>query len=127
MKFPALLFSLLIFGILLLLLAQSFLEARERENKLALLRGEVEALAQRSEEKKAELTYRNSPEFIEKQAREQLGWAKEGETIVVLPDIEEEKKSSSQIASAETAPSSSSSNSAPLPYWKQWRIVFFGN
>lgn len=35
---------------------------------------------------KKSLTEASSPEFIEQQARDQLGLAKEGEVIVVIPD-----------------------------------------
>ncbi len=40
---------------------------------------------------KGELQFRETPEFVEKAAREKLGLAKEGETVVILPKIEDQK------------------------------------
>lgn len=126
MKFPAFLFSFLIFGFLLLFLVQGFLAAREREGRLTLLQQEVSSLSAKVKEKEGELAYRQSPEYIEKAAREQLGWAKPGETIVVLPDLEE-KKPADKTSAASNSTSTPSSPIALLPYWKQWRVIFFGN
>jgi cell division protein FtsB len=42
-------------------------------------------LEQEKEKLQKELAYRESNEFIEKEARDRLGLAKEGETIAILP------------------------------------------
>jgi cell division protein FtsB len=54
--------------------------------------------------------------FIEKQIRDRLGLAKEGEAIVVLPDSEILKKLAPQIPVEE--------NSLPDPNWKKWLKLF---
>jgi cell division protein FtsB len=60
----------------------SLFKAGERvsqaEQKLSQLKLEEESL-------RKELTFRESEEFIEKEARDKLGLAKEGETIAILP------------------------------------------
>ena len=84
----------------------------------------VHELARQEAEKKSEndrlkrqLEYVQSPQFIEKQAREKLNLQKEGEQVVVLPkSIQEQAFSSSEpISLTERADSS----------WKQWwKLVF---
>lgn len=127
MKLPAL-FALLLFAGFLFLLTQSFLETRARGQRLELLRAEVGALDQKAQEKQKELDYRRSAEFIEKEAREQLGYARSDEVIVVLPDVEAKAKSPEALAKGgEEKGARGPSKSEPAPYWKQWRALFFGN
>lgn len=58
-----------------------------------------------------------SEEFIEKQARDKLGLAKEGEVVVVLPDEETLKK---------LAPPDEEEVFLEIaPPWKQWVRMFF--
>lgn len=49
------------------------------EQKLSQVQGEQEKL-------KREFEYRQSDKFIEEEARNRLGLAKEGETVVILPE-----------------------------------------
>jgi hypothetical protein len=49
-----------------------------------------------------------SPEFIEKQARDKLNLGKEGEVAVILPPKQGEAKPKEEIKPIE------------LPVWKQW-------
>lgn len=77
---------------------------KERQN--ALLRVEAE-----NKKLKDQLSQVQSPEFIERQAREKLGLVKEGETVVFLPE-----------ASASASQSASTQN---LPNWKKWIRLFF--
>lgn len=58
-----------------------------------------------------------SDEFIEKEAREKLGLAKPGETVVVLPDQETLKKLAPKLEE-ETFPEE-------LPIWRRWVEMFF--
>lgn len=124
MKLPALFVSVLIFFGFIFLLAQSFLETRARGQRLELLRAEVGALDQKAQEKQKKLDYRRSAEFIEKEAREQLGYARSDEVIVVLPDVEEKTKEEKK---EEAGKDSKAKVDSPAPYWKQWRALFFGN
>lgn len=56
-------------------------------------------------------------DFIEKQARDKLGLAKPGETVVVLPDPEILRKLAPERSTEETA--------LPDPNWKKWMKIFF--
>ncbi len=106
----------------------SYLKIRSRGNELGLLSAQVEGLEGKLEDKQQELSYRNSPEFVYKEALEQLGFTKSGELIVVLPDWAEKKKDSSSDSTQNPASSLVSSiTNEPIPYWKQWRTLFFGN
>lgn len=63
---------------------------------------------------KDELAQAESPEFIEKEAREKLGLVREGEQIVIMP------KSQSPIPNIQ-----SQTESEKLPNWKRWWRLFF--
>jgi cell division protein FtsB len=64
-----------------------------------------------------ELAQAQSPDFIEKQVRNKLGLAKEGEAIVVLPDAEILRKLAPQMP-VEV-------DSLPDPNWVKWKKLFF--
>jgi len=124
-RHPASLLLLGVFIISLLFLGQSFLAARARGSRLELLRNEVALLQDKVSEKEEELSYRSSLEFAEKEARDQLGYAKRGETVVVLSDFEEKVKGAKEEVDPDLEEGGASG--LALPYWKQWRILFFGN
>lgn len=106
---------------------QSYLKINSRGNELELLRAQVIGLEGKLAEKQAELSYRKSPEFIYKEALEQLGLTRPGEVIVVLPDwAERKKKLVEKSGQSPTSPSAASFSNEPVPYWKQWRLLFFG-
>jgi len=77
---------------------------RERRAELENLKAENITLQQQLKEAQ-------SPEFIEKQAREKLGLLKEGETIVLMPNDK------TQMTNGETREN--------LPIWKKWWRLFF--
>lgn len=74
----------------------------------------VEKLREENEELKKQLEDASSPEFIERQAREKLGLAKEGEQIVVLPGNVE----ALVLPKEEEKPEE-------LPNFKKWYKLFF--
>lgn len=57
----------------------------------------------------------NSPQFIEEQARDQLGLSKKGETVVIIPD----EKLNQVLGISKLAPE------VKLPNWLGWWRVFF--
>lgn len=75
----------------------------------------VEKLRAENEELKGQLEYASSPEFIEKEAREKLGLAKEGEQVVVLPENVEEIVLDKE----------KDKGKEELPNWKRWYRLFF--
>lgn len=64
-----------------------------------------------------EVTNASSQFFVEKQARDKLGLAKEGETVLVLPDDEVLKKLSPRLNNTEEI-------NLPEPNWKKWLKLF---
>ncbi len=106
--------------LLILLLALSVIR---NIGRVALVRSEV----QKAREKVAKIEAENavlekevekaqSEVFIEKQIRDKLGLAKEGEAIVILPDEEVLRKLAPNPYQDE--------NSLPDPNWKRWLKLF---
>ncbi len=83
---------------------------KEKEAYIEEIRKENEKLSQRVEIFKSE-------EFVEGQLRDKLGLAKEGETIIVLPDEETIKKLAPRDEKEEEI--------LPDPNWKKWFKLFF--
>jgi cell division protein FtsB len=74
----------------------------------------LDQTAGENEELKKQLGYVKSTEFVEKEAREKLGMAKEGETTLILPEnlnqvIESREKETKQ---------------EQVPNWKKWAQFF---
>ena len=78
----------------------------ERQEALAKLEREQQELKQKLEEAQ-------SPEFIERMARENLGFIKEGETIVLMPNDKW------PMLNEEGQPQEN------IPNWKKWWRLFF--
>lgn len=66
-------------------------------------------------ELKQKLEEAQTPEFLEKEVRN-LGYAKEGETLIVIPD---EVLPSYQPLATESG--------EEVPNWKRWRKLYFGS
>lgn len=78
----------------------------ERERDLEKVKNEQNSL-----KKKASIV--NTPEFIEKEAREKLGMGRDGETIVLLPP------------SGRETVNNDDDSSSKLPVWSQWLKLIF--
>lgn len=78
---------------------------RERQKELTRVSAENEGL-------KKKLSEADSPEFIEREARERLGLVKEGEAIVLIPK-------------ATAAGMLEEQSEIALPNWQQWLRLFF--
>ncbi|MEK7141826.1 MAG: septum formation initiator family protein [Patescibacteria group bacterium] len=81
--------------------------------------GERQAVLRRVEAEHArlqkELEYAQSPEFIEQEARNRLGLAREGESVVILPKL--------QITNSKTQTKEEKGEN--IPNWKRWWRLFF--
>src|SRR3990170_8487882 len=86
--------------------SQTSQKVQEAEDRLEALRKENEAL-------KNELKYKESNEFAEKEIRDKLGLAKEGETVVILPKDENQQVTTDN-------------GQLTKPNWRKWRDLFFG-
>ena len=76
----------------------------------------VESLKDKKEEIQKQLEYVQSQDFIEQEARNKLGLAKEGEIIIILPDEESLKKLSPRREEEQEL--------LPEPNWKRWLGLF---
>ncbi len=96
------------------ILAQTF-NTLKSESRLAEATNELNRLQRQNQELKKRLTEVKSPEFIEQQARDKLGLAKSGETVVIIPDKEIEKVLGVNTEVEEVK----------LPNWQGWLRLFF--
>lgn len=62
---------------------------------------------------KGQLEYAQSDQFLEKEARDKLGMAKEGETILILPDNLGQGIQNSNLPVQDK------------PNWEKWKELFF--
>ncbi len=110
---------LLLFFILVLLssLFRNVLRINKARAKIQKTRERIEEIKRTNEELEAKLAFVKGEEFVEKQIRDKLGLAKEGEVIVILPDPELVKKLAPVRYEEE--------ESLPDPNWKKWAKLFF--
>jgi cell division protein FtsB len=103
--------------LMLVSLTRNIIKVREAKERLKEKEAYIEKIKGENEELSQKAKIFKSEEFIEKQLRDKLGLAKEGETIVVLPDEEIIKK---------FAPSDEKEEEIlPDPNWKKWFKLFF--
>ena len=81
-------------------------------DRITAARVKLEQVQKEQAELKKQLAWVQSPEFIEKEAREKLGYGKDGEIIVILPKNDEIPNHTSQIPNK--------------PNWKRWWDLYIG-
>lgn len=89
-------------------------EAKKRIDKAS---EGVEKLKKENQEIQNRLSEVKSEVYIEKQLRDKLGLAKEGEVVVVLPEAETLRKLAPVILDEE--------DTLPDPTWKKWLKLFY--
>lgn len=109
-------------GLLLLLglgtsLVRSYQKAARTKEAILKEKDKVEELKNENAKLEEDLVRVKSAEYIEKQLRDKLGLAKEGEIVLVLPDAETLKKLAPKIEEEEEA--------LPDPPWRKWLELFF--
>ena len=92
-------------------LLRSVLETRASLGRLNRLQEEVSKLAVSADSLKKEVAYKESTEFLEREARDKLGLVKSGEVLVVLPDSD-----SVLVDNVPTPPKVDKT-----PNWKKWK------
>lgn len=108
----------LFLGFLFLLsLIRNISKIADAEKRISKAQERVEKLRKENEETERRLAEVRGEEYIEKQLRDKLGLAKEGEIVVVLPDEETLRKIAPGIAEEEDV--------LPDPIWKKWLKLFF--
>lgn len=94
---------------LIINLSRSIWELWHKEERVFEGERKITQLKKEGEELERKLELRQSPEFLEREAREKLSMVRSGETIVILPPL----------------PSSEASPTQPLPNWQKWWQLFF--
>lgn len=103
--------------LMLVSLTRNIVKVREAKDRLKEKEKYIEKTREENEELSRRVDTFKSEEYIEKQLRDKLGLAKEGEIIIVLPDEETISK---------FAPSDEKEEEIlPDPNWKKWLNLFF--
>lgn len=102
--------------LLLLSVARNILRMKKVNRQLANEREAIEKIKKENEEFKKKLSEIQSQEYIEKELRDKLGLAKEGEIVVVLPDAETLRNLVPDFEEE--------AESLPDPIWKKWLKLF---
>lgn len=105
-------------GLLLLLsFVRNIAKISDAQKRIEKAEGRVEKLRKENEEMERRLAEVKGEEYIERQLRDNLGLAKEGEIVVVLPDEEILRKIAPSVPEEEDI--------LPDPTWKKWLKLFF--
>jgi cell division protein FtsB len=97
-------------------LMRNILKISEAKKKIEKERIKVENLKKENEELERKLQETSGIEFMEKQLRDKLGLAKEGEIVIVLPEEKVLEQLVPQIPEEE--------ETLPDPIWKRWLKLF---
>jgi len=99
------------------------LESHRLQRHNAMLRAEIAALEQEREELEQRLQYVESPEYVERVAREEYRWTRPGENLVI-PIY---RRRSLPAATPTPAPSSNEAVVTPsASYWSEWWELLTG-
>jgi len=109
-------FLLILLGIFILSIVRNFERVREAEMLAKEGEDEVRKLRDDQEKLKEEIEKVQSEEFVEKQLRDTLGMAKEGEIIIILPEDDIVRKFAPKVEMEEEV--------LPDPNWKKWVKLF---
>ena len=101
----------------LISLVRNVFKISEAKKSIDEARARVEKLARENKELSEKLQSVQSDNYTEKQLRDKLGMAKEGETVVILPDAETVKKLAPKVEVEEGA--------LPDPVWERWLRLFY--
>jgi cell division protein FtsB len=110
-------YLVILFAIFLIIsLVRNWARIEKTDTKILEKQQKVEELEKENEEVGRKLEEINSEQFIEKQLRDNLGMAKEGEIVVVLPDEEILRKMAPKADEEEEV--------LPDPNWVRWMKLF---
>ena len=110
------LFVVIIFIALSLSLYRSVVRMGKANVGISEARERVDKLKEENRKLEEEIKKVRNIEFIEKQLRDKLGLAKEGEIVVVLPEDDVLRKLAPEIEEEE--------ETLPDPNWKKWMRLF---
>lgn len=107
--------AILVIGGVILSLFNQIESALSFSNRLSSVADDLRKAEVRNTQLKQKLSEIKSPQFVEEVARDKLGLARAGETVVIIPD-----EKIRQILGA-----SASSREVRLPNWLGWLKVFW--
>jgi len=90
------------------------------KKRLAEVKSEVVQTIKQKEDLEAEIKVRESPTYLEREARNRLNLVKPGERIVILPRKPDSVNSVDSLSAGGGAQSKSSE-----PNWVKWKKLFF--
>ena len=109
--------ALLIIGLILAFsLTKNILKINGSGQKITDAQTKVNMLQKENQRLKNELNQIQTPQFVEGQARDKLGLAKKGETVVVLPDDESLKLLAPKLEESQ--------EKLPESNWQKWLKLF---
>lgn len=111
------LFLIILTLILIVGLAQNVVRMKKASQRVLEAEMRVEKVRRENEELRAKLNEVQGEEYIEKQLRDKLGLAKEGEIVIVLPDEETLRKFAPKPVEEE--------ETLPDPTWRKWVKLFY--
>jgi cell division protein FtsB len=114
-KLSSVLLGLLLVG-LSLSLYRSIIRSEGVNLNLKEAQRRVDKLKEENQELENQLRKIRNVEYVEKQLRDKLGLAKEGEVVIILPEDEVLKKLAPVIEEEEEV--------LPDPNWKKWAKLF---
>lgn len=100
--------------VLLFNLSRQIYDSLEVSHRLDTEAGRITDLQKKNSELKKKLAEVGSLPFVEQQARDKLGMAREGETVMIIPQTEIEKV----LGAREEV------KKAVAPYWEGWLRLF---
>jgi cell division protein FtsB len=110
------LFLVLLSLIFLLSLARNVIKINTANQNIKEAEGEAAKLSKGNAQLREKLSEVQSEEYVERQLRDKLGLAKEGEIVIVLPDEETLRKfAPREVEEEETLPD---------PNWRMWARLF---
>lgn len=110
-------FAILVVVILTLVsLTRNILKVKKAGDRIDKEREKLAKLEQENADLQAKLATLQSDVYVEKQIRDGLGLAKEGEYIVVMPDDEVLRSLAPSLPQEESV--------QPLPNWRKWLNLF---
>jgi len=104
-------------GLQIISLSRQVIDLLSAGDRLTEAEQKLEQVKKENEDLRRQLSYDQSPEYLEKQAREKLNRARPDETVVVIPD---------ELINVYTVDEKPRPTPTPEPpNWKQWRQAFF--
>lgn len=116
----------LLLGLLIVFqLSRSIINMYGRGGRGKELAAEVAGLEKEKQELEGEKEFRQTQEFVEREARDKLRMVREGERILVLPESQDEESSKFNLPAGKVGVQSSK-NDEEGANWKKWVDFWFG-